>query len=71
MSEHDLTDLFQSWPAQAGRINARRIDGADGRPKLQVRIDLGILQMEMEGRPDGQQQLALQSIRTRSSAHEI
>jgi hypothetical protein len=53
MSEHDLTDLLQSWPAQGGRINARRIDGADGRSKLQVRIDLGILQMEMDGRPDG------------------
>lgn len=49
----DLSHLLNSWPHQPGRVNARRIMGADDRPKLQIRIDLGILQMEMEGRPDG------------------
>jgi hypothetical protein len=49
----DLTHLLNSWPHQPGRINARRIMGTDGHPKLQIRIDLGVLQMEMEGRPDG------------------
>ncbi|MHC4590114.1 MAG: UvrB/UvrC motif-containing protein, partial [Planctomycetota bacterium] len=38
---------------EAGRINVRQITGHDGRPKLQIRIDLGVIQMEMEGRPDG------------------
>lgn len=50
----DLTHLLTSWPHQAGRVNARRITGLDGRPKLQIRIDLGVLQMELDGRPDGQ-----------------
>ena len=54
MSDIDLTQLLRSWPHQPGRINARRIVGQDGRPKLQIRIDLGVLQMEFEGRPDGQ-----------------
>ncbi len=53
MGEVDLTELFRSWPYEPGRVSARRIEGRDGRPKLQVRIDLGVLQMEMEGRPDG------------------
>src|SRR5262245_5138947 len=54
MTDFDLTNLLSSWPLEPGRINARRIQGADGRPKLQVRIDLGVLQMEVTGRPDGQ-----------------
>ncbi len=54
MSDQDLTEFLASWPPERGRINARRITGRDGRPKLQIRIDLGILQMELDGRPDGQ-----------------
>lgn len=50
---NDLTRLLESWPYESGRINARKIRGADGREKLQMRIDLGILQMELTGRPDG------------------
>lgn len=50
---HDLTDLLNDWPHEPGRVNARRIEGTDGRPKIQVRLELGILQMDAEGRPDG------------------
>lgn len=53
MDDADLTELLRAWAYEPGRVNARRIIGRDGRPKLQVRLDLGILQMEMEGRPDG------------------
>lgn len=49
----DLLPILTEWPFERGRVNARRIDGGDGRPKLQIRLDLGILQMEFEGRPDG------------------
>jgi len=35
-------------------INVRLIEGADGEPRIQVRLDLGIIQMHTEGRPDGQ-----------------
>ncbi len=45
--------MLRSWPYEPGRISAKRITGDDGRPKLQVRLDLGVLQMEMQGRPDG------------------
>ncbi|HRP63003.1 MAG TPA: UvrB/UvrC motif-containing protein [Phycisphaerales bacterium] len=53
MSDSDLTDLLNSWPYEPGSIKARRIIGTDGRTKLQVRIELGVLQMEVLGRPDG------------------
>lgn len=62
MNESDLTDLLRSWPYEAGRINARRIKGRDGKSKLQVRLDLGVLQMEFKGRPDGQQPQGMESL---------
>jgi hypothetical protein len=53
VSDTDISQLLNDWPFEPGRIHARRIAGRDGRTKLQVRIDLGILQLELEGRPDG------------------
>jgi UvrB/uvrC motif len=50
----DLNSLVQDWPHEPGSIKVRKILGLDGREKLQLRIDLGVLQMEMQGRPDGQ-----------------
>ncbi len=49
----DLNTLLNDWPHEAGSIKVRKILGLDGREKLQLRIDLGMLQMEMTGRPDG------------------
>lgn len=53
MSEQDLSRFLAAWPHEPGRINARLITGADGQRKMQVRLDLGVLQMELDGRPDG------------------
>ncbi|MBA3830898.1 MAG: UvrB/UvrC motif-containing protein [Chthoniobacterales bacterium] len=50
----DLNSLLNDWPHENGSIKVRKVPGLDGREKLQLRIDLGLLQMEMEGRPDGQ-----------------
>jgi hypothetical protein len=49
----DLNTLLNDWPHESGAIKVRKILGLDGREKLQLRIDLGMLQMEMTGRPDG------------------
>ena len=49
----DLNTLLKDWPHESGAIKVRKIIGLDGREKLQLRIDLGVLQMEMIGRPDG------------------
>jgi len=49
----DLTNLLEEWPFAPGQISVRVIEGEDHEPKIQVRLDLGIIQMEMDGRPDG------------------
>jgi hypothetical protein len=49
----DLNTILKDWPHESGAIKVRKIVGLDGREKLQLRIDLGVLQMEMSGRPDG------------------
>ena len=49
----DLTQLLRDWPYESGQINVRLIQGDDGEPKIQMRLDLGLLQMESTGRPDG------------------
>ncbi len=51
--ERDLTELFEEWPFESGQITVRLIEGADGNTKIQVRLDLGLLQMSTENRPDG------------------
>jgi hypothetical protein len=50
----DLNDLLRDWPHEPGQLKVRKITGSDGREKLQLRIDLGLIQMELAGRPDGQ-----------------
>ena len=49
----DISPLLRGWDFETGSINVRKILGLDGAPKLQMRLDLGVLQMEMTGRPDG------------------
>jgi UvrB/UvrC motif-containing protein len=49
----DLNTILKDWPHEPGAIKVRKIVGLDGNEKLQLRIDLGVLQMEMSGRPDG------------------
>ena len=49
----DIAAVLRGWSYEPGVINVRKIQGADGSAKLQMRLDLGLLQMEMEGRPDG------------------
>lgn len=49
----DIASLLKGWDYESGAINVRKIVGDDGSPKLQMRLDLGLLQMELKGRPDG------------------
>lgn len=50
----DLSEVLNNWPYEPGKVNVRVITGDDGEPRIQVRLDLGILQLRTEGRPDGQ-----------------
>ena len=49
----DITQLLENWDYQPGQIIVRRFKGRDGEEKIQLRVDLGLLQMNAEGRPDG------------------
>ncbi len=49
----DISGILDDWPYESGHVMARRIRGDDGRDKIQLRLDLGVLQMETAGRPDG------------------
>ncbi|MCC6125065.1 MAG: UvrB/UvrC motif-containing protein [Pirellulales bacterium] len=50
----DIDFLLNEWPFQPGTISARLIRAGDGREVMQMRIEMGALQMETAGRPDGQ-----------------
>jgi len=49
----DISHILAGWPYKPGQVSARRIRGEDGKDKIQLRLDLGLLQMEVQGRPDG------------------
>ena len=51
--DFDISHLLDQWEYQAGQVVARRFKGKNGREKIQLRLDLGLLQMNAEGRPDG------------------
>ncbi|NLG44321.1 MAG: hypothetical protein GX547_13835 [Phycisphaerae bacterium] len=50
----DLRIIIDGWEYEPGKISVRKIIGRDGREKIQTRIDMGLLQMEPDGPPDGQ-----------------
>lgn len=56
MSDSDHIDhILEDWPFEPEAVSVRMVQGADGRDLIQMRVDMGVLQLEVEGRPDGQQ----------------
>ncbi len=49
----DISDLLEKWDYQPGQVVVRKFTTKEGTEKLQLRVDLGILQMNLSGRPDG------------------
>jgi hypothetical protein len=50
----DISRLVKDWVFEPGKPQVRRVTGADGRDLLQMRVDLGLMQLETTGRPDGE-----------------
>jgi hypothetical protein len=50
----DIDRLLKEWPYEPGEVSARLVRASDGREVLQMRVEMGMLQIEVEGRPDGQ-----------------
>jgi len=49
----DIDSILKKWAFQPGEVTARLLKARDGRQVLQMRVDMGVLQMETELRPDG------------------
>lgn len=49
----DIDFILESWQYQPGVAQARLVQARDGRELIQLRVDLGVLQLETAGRPDG------------------
>ena len=49
----DISQTLEGWDYEPDQVSVRIVKGDDGRDKVQLRLDLGLLQMEFEGRPDG------------------
>jgi hypothetical protein len=50
---YDIDPILHDWSYRPDEITVRVIEGDDGQRKIQLRLDLGVLQMQFDGRPDG------------------
>jgi hypothetical protein len=58
----DLDELLSDWDCAGEEVCARLVCGQDGDDVVQMRVDLGILQMSLDGRPDGTRYRGLPSV---------
>ena len=58
----DLSVLLHGWDYNSNEVTVRRVLGIDGREKIQMRLDLGVLKMELDGRPDGRRPHGYESL---------
>jgi hypothetical protein len=49
----DIDAALEGWEFKPGVVQARLVQAGDGRQVIQMRVDLGVLQLETAGRPDG------------------
>jgi hypothetical protein len=72
----DITSILAGWDYEPDELQVRTITGDDGRDKIQMRIDLGLIQMEIDRRPDGRRPggfesaLELHEARARAAAED-
>src|SRR6056297_3481856 len=50
-----IDHLLGTWKFDPATLSVRMVKGKDGRDVVQMRVDMGVLQMETTGRPDGSQ----------------
>ncbi|MDX1964884.1 MAG: UvrB/UvrC motif-containing protein [Pirellulales bacterium] len=70
----DLQPILEDWPFDPQKFTVRMIRGLDGQDKMQIRNDLGLLQLELHGRPDGLRPHGSESylayLQSRQKAHD-
>lgn len=70
-TDQHLDHFLRRWPFEPDALGVRILKGEDGRDVIQVRIDLGILQLETNGRPDGKQPHGFDSLLDYAKHHEL
>lgn len=58
----DISPILKDWDADPEAKYIRKIIGTDGKEKIQIRVELGLLQMEADGRPDGKKPYGKESL---------
>ena len=58
----DIQPILDGWEFEPGNVCVRIVRGLEGREKVQMRVDLGVLQMDMDGRPDGSRPFGAESL---------
>lgn len=58
----DLGPLLDGFDYLPDEITARIIVGVDGREKIQMRTELGLIQLEADGPPDGRERMGYPSL---------
>lgn len=58
----DISHILDKWEYHPGQVVVRKFIGKDGLEKIQLRVDLGLLQMNAEGRPDGKRPFGAPSL---------
>jgi hypothetical protein len=53
MAYRDIDSVLKGWDYRPGEVNARLVKARNGRSVIQMRVDMGLLQMETDLRPDG------------------
>jgi hypothetical protein len=62
MASKDLRPILSGWPYKSGQITVRKILGHDKSIRIQMRLDLGVIQMHEKGRPDGERPHNVESL---------
>jgi hypothetical protein len=70
----DITAVLDGWDYEPDGLLVRIVAGDDGRDKIQIRVDLGLMQLELSGRPDGTRpegfESLLDALEARAREHE-
>lgn len=59
--DFDISHILEGWDFKPGQVMVRKFKGKDGREIIQLRVDLGILQLNADGRPDGKRPMGHES----------
>jgi len=58
----DISPILREWDSDPDSGNIRIVTGPDGKERIQIRVQFGLLQLEADGRPDGKKPYGKESL---------